>query len=115
MVDSVMLSLGLAITFAVNIVAGYWRAYAKQTRSRLEWAAAVHAPVPLVAVLRRLAGVGFNTASLPALAAFVAAYFAGQRVGGVLFNVASRRIGAPSRFLLRDLPYIFARRVPGPR
>jgi len=104
---------GLAVTFLVNVVAGYWRAYAKRTRSRVEWVLAVHAPVPLVVLLRRLAGVGFSTTSLPALAAFVAAYFLGQRIGGMIHGIAARRIGAPSRFLLRDLAYIM--RQPGAR
>jgi hypothetical protein len=103
---------GVAVTFLVNIFAGYWRAYAKRARSKLEWALAVHAPVPLVALLRRWAGVGFNAESAAALAVFVAAYFLGQRVGGMLHGVAARRIGAPGRNLLRDLPYIFST---GPR
>lgn len=107
MVDPVIFIVGLVVTFGVNIVAGYWRAYAKRTGSKLEWALAVHAPVPLVALLRRMAGVGFSAESAAALAAFVAAYFAGQRVGGLLHGIAARRIGAPSRLLLRDLPYIF--------
>ena len=98
--------LGLAVTFAVNVVAGYWRAYAKRTRSRLEWFLAVHAPVPLVAVLRRLAGAGLSGPGLWLLAAFVAAYFTGQRVGGMLHGYAARRLGAPSRLLLRDLAYM---------
>jgi len=107
------LAVGVAVTFLVNIAAGYWRAYARRAGSRLEWALAVHAPVPLVAVLRRLAGVGFDRSSLPALALFVAAYFAGQRVGGMLYEAAARRLGAPSRFILRDLVYLM--RQPGSR
>jgi len=97
---------GLAITFGVNIVAGYWRAYAKRVGSRLEWILAVHAPVPLVALLRRAAGAGLSGPGLYLLAAFIAAYFAGQRVGGMIHSVMARRLEAPGRFLLRDLAYV---------
>jgi len=99
-------SVGLTVTFAVNVVAGYWRAYAKRTRNKLEWFLAVHSPVPLVAVLRRLAGAGLSGPGLWLLAAFIAAYFTGQRVGGMLHGYAARRLGAPSRLLIRDLAYM---------
>jgi len=94
----------LAVVFAVNIVAGYWRAHARERGRRLEWFLAVHAPVPLVALLRRLVGVGFQASDAALLAGFVAAYFSGQRVGGSLYRrMRSRLPGEPSRFLLRDV------------
>ena len=101
MVQPLAYAAGVAVTFAVNIVAGYWRAHAKERRNRVEWFLAVHAPVPLVAVLRRLAGVGFS--DVAALAGFVAAYFLGQRVGGSIYARVKSMGFEPSRFLLADL------------
>ena len=34
--------IGLGVTFLVNIPFGFWRAHAKRTGNRLEWALAVH-------------------------------------------------------------------------
>lgn len=95
--------LGSAVTFAVNVVAGYWRAYAKTVGSRLEWFLAVHSPVPLVALLRRAAGVTLSGEGLAALAVFVAAYFLGQRVGGMLHGSVRSRLGEAGRLVFTDI------------
>ena len=98
-----------AVTFAVNVVAGYWRAHAKARRNRVEWFLAVHAPVPLVALLRRMLGIGFNAASLWWLLGLVAAYFTGQRVGGMAYSRIAPLVGSPSRLLVRDLVRVWGR------
>jgi hypothetical protein len=80
-----LLPLAFAIV-AVNVPFGYWRAGLRNfSRS---WFVAVHAPVPLVVVLRLLFGVVWRLASLPIL---VGAYFAGQLLGGLLRGWRERR------------------------
>jgi len=77
--------IGLIVTFLVNVPFGFWRAHAKKTGNKLEWALAVHLPVPLVVLMRHLAGLSWDREGLPYIAAFVLAYFLGQRVGGKLY------------------------------
>lgn len=65
--------------FALNLPFGYWRAGVRKfSRS---WFLAVHSPVPLVIVLRILAGIGWHLTTMPFL---FAAFFGGQFVGGRL-------------------------------
>ncbi|MFN8177904.1 MAG: hypothetical protein U0167_08250 [bacterium] len=63
----------------VNVPFGFWRAGVR--KFSVPWFVAVHAPVPLAIGLRFAAGLGFRLATLPI---FIAAYFAGQMVGGRL-------------------------------
>ncbi len=80
-----LLPLAFAIV-AVNVPFGYWRAGLRNfSRS---WFVAVHAPVPLVVVLRLLFGVVWRLASLPILAG---AYFTRQLLGGLLRGWRERR------------------------
>jgi hypothetical protein len=62
--------------FAVNVPFGYWREGVRKFSPA--WFVAVHAPVPLVILMRLLAGIEWSFAILPLL---VAAYFGGQWVG----------------------------------
>jgi hypothetical protein len=62
--------------FAVNVPCGYWREGVRKFSPA--WFVAVHAPVPLVILMRLLAGIKWSFAILPLL---VAAYFGGQWVG----------------------------------
>lgn len=71
----VMASLAAAIMM-VNVPCGYWRAGVR--KFSVPWFLAVHAPVPLVFLLRTWAGVSWSLATLPLLAG---AYFGGQLVG----------------------------------
>jgi len=73
------LGILLAATLLVNLPFGYWRAGLRKLSPA--WFLAVHAAVPLVAGLRVLTGYGFRWSTLPI---FLAAYFAGQLVGGSL-------------------------------
>ena len=68
-----------ALVLLLNLPFGAWRAGVP--RFSWSWFLAVHAAVPLVAGLRVLSGLGFQWSTLPIL---VAAYFAGQSIGGWL-------------------------------
>ncbi len=63
--------------FALNVPFGFWRAGVRKLSP--PWFLAVHAPVPLVVLLRWASGLGFHLATFPVL---VGAFFAGQLVGG---------------------------------
>jgi hypothetical protein len=63
----------------VNLPFGFWRAGVRKFSPA--WFVAVHAPVPLAISLRYLLGLGWQLSALPL---FVAAFFAGQFIGGKL-------------------------------
>ena len=65
------------IVFVVNIPFGYWRASVR--KFSLQWALAIHLPVPLVVGLRIVSGLGWAFATYPVL---IGAYFLGQFAGG---------------------------------
>ena len=66
-------------TLLLNLPFGWFR---EGTRKfSVAWFLAVHAPVPLVILIRRQAGVSLAWSTLPVL---VLAYFAGQAVGARL-------------------------------
>jgi len=88
---------GLVITFTVNIPFGFWRAHAKRIGNKAEWALAVHLPVPLVVLMRYLAGLSWNLEGAPLILVFVLAYFLGQRTGGKLYWGAHERGLNPGR------------------
>ena len=70
--------LALAVAL-MNVPFGYWRAGTKKLT--LPWFVAVHAPVPIVVVLRLAAGVPWRLSAFGVLAG---AFFTGQYAGGVL-------------------------------
>lgn len=75
----VMVAVGV---FVVNLPFGFWRAGVR--RPSAPWFVAVHAPVPLVVLMRYASGLGFQLSTFPVL---VGAFFAGQLVGGRLRGV----------------------------
>ena len=81
-----MLSAILFAVLVVNIPFGFWRAGVR--KFSVAWFAAVHLPVPLVAAMRILSGLGWQWCTLPF---FLVAYFAGQLVGGWLRRINRRR------------------------
>jgi formyltetrahydrofolate hydrolase len=97
MMNVVWFILGLIITFLVNIPFGFWRAHAKKTGNKLEWILAVHLPVPLVVLLRYMAGLSWNREGAPFILIFVLAYFLGQKAGGKLYTKAHERGLNPGR------------------
>ncbi len=74
-----MLRLGevACVVLLINLPFGFWRAGVR--RMTLPWFLAVHAPVPLVAGVRVLTGLGWHLATVPVLDG---AFVAGQWVGG---------------------------------
>ncbi len=89
---------------------GYWRAYASRYSRRLEWAAAVHLPVPLIILFRSLAGIGLSVESLPLIAVYVAAFFTGQRLGGLAYRRVVESTGVDTRCFFTGLRSVFADR-----
>jgi hypothetical protein len=73
----VTLLAALALVCAANLPFGYWRA--GLVRRSLPWLAAIHAPIPLVWLIRELLDLPWSVNTLPA---FVTAYFLGQWLGG---------------------------------
>jgi hypothetical protein len=67
------------VVFVVNLPFGFWRSGTRKLS--WPWFVAVHAPVPLVVLVRWASGLGFQLATFPVL---VGAFFAGQLVGGRL-------------------------------
>jgi hypothetical protein len=57
----------------------------------LQWALAIHLPVPLVVLLRLNSGIGFHFVTYPVL---IGAFFAGQQVGAMVQR--SRQVAAPN-------------------
>jgi len=66
-----------AATLILNLPFGFWRAGVR--KFSLRWFLAVHAPVPLIVVLRLAAGLGWRLSTFPVL---VGAFFGGQLLGG---------------------------------
>jgi len=73
------LLLVAALVLAVNVPFGYWRAGVP--KRSFPWFVAVHAPVPIVILLRWASGLGFRLETLPVM---LLAYFGGQVLGGRL-------------------------------
>ncbi len=69
------------IVFLFNVPFGYWRANVK--KFSMQWALAIHVPVPFVIGLRFLLGLGFAFITYPVL---VGAFFTGQLLGSKLHN-----------------------------
>ena len=82
------LVLALLLVWLANLPFGYWRAgLAKRS---LPWIVAIHAPIPLVWLIRDLLGLDWRLATLPL---FVGAYFLGQWLGGRLRRAPAAETG----------------------
>lgn len=71
-----MLAVVCALVFIINIPFGYWRQGVK--KFSLQWALAIHIPVPIVISLRYLFSLGFQLYTYPFM---VLAFFSGQWIG----------------------------------
>jgi hypothetical protein len=80
----------LGLVCAVNMPFGYWRA--GLARLSPAWFVAIHAPVPLVFVIREWFSLEWRLASLPL---FLAAYFLGQWLGARIRRGRAAGRGAP--------------------
>ncbi len=93
-----LLAISLWLTFMLNIPFGYWRAHAKARGDRKEWFISIHAPVPIVFLIRRLIGAGYSMIPL-----FILAFFMGQYLGGKVNAAFRSRNGWSSRCLPCDV------------
>jgi len=67
--------------FLLNLPFGYWRANVK--KYRLQWALAIHIPVPFIIAARIFSDIGFELYTYPIL---IGAFFLGQFVGRFLYT-----------------------------
>jgi len=68
------------IIFLFNLPFGYWRANVR--KFSIQWALAIHLPIPVVIFIRIYSNVGF---SIESYIFFVTAFFLGQFAGNKLF------------------------------
>jgi CDP-diglyceride synthetase len=68
------------VVFLMNVPFGYWRANVR--KFSLQWALAIHIPVPFVILLRIYGDLGFSWETYPVM---VGAFFGGQFAGKKLF------------------------------
>ncbi len=69
----------------INVPFGFWRAGLR--KFSWPWIVAIHAPIPLAVGLRVATGFGWRLSTLPV---FVAAFFVGQLLGGVIRGRSGR-------------------------
>lgn len=67
--------------FLLNLPFGYWRANVK--KYGLQWAMAIHIPVPFIIAARIFSDIGFELYTYPIL---VGAFFLGQLLGKFLYT-----------------------------
>ena len=88
-----------SIIFLFNLPFGYWRANVK--KFSLQWALAIHIPVPFVILLRFTSGIGFAFITYPIL---VGVFFIGQYVGAKIYLRRKNKMNNPlSSCLIWDL------------
>jgi hypothetical protein len=66
--------------FLLNLPFGYWRANVK--KYGLQWALAIHIPVPIVIAARIFSNIGFELYTYPII---VGSFFLGQYLGKYLY------------------------------
>ena len=99
----VLITLVLITIVLINLIFGYWRSNTR--KQSLQWALAIHIPVP-IAIGLRLALLGWSWLLLPAT---VAAFTAGQFIGGRIRCYWARQQNVPlSSLLVRDLIQVLA-------
>jgi len=69
------------VVFVLNIPFGYWRAKVK--KFSLQWALAIHIPVPVIIAIRIFSNIGFAWFTYVFM---VTAFFLGQKFGGTFFK-----------------------------
>lgn len=82
------LLLALVLVWIANLPFGYWRE--GLVRLSPAWFVAIHAPVPLVFLIREWLDLDWRLATLPL---FLAAYFSGQWLGGRMRRGMATRTG----------------------
>jgi len=75
--EYIALTIVCILVFLLNLPFGYWRQGVK--KFSLQWALAIHLPIPLVVALRFGFHLGFQLYTYPFM---VVAFFLGQFIGG---------------------------------
>ena len=86
------------LVFFFNIPFGYWRVNVK--KFSLQWALAVHIPVPFIIALRLTTSIGFAWYTYVFM---VGAFFFGQRLGGKLHPFIKKKCKQGTSCLFMDL------------
>jgi len=86
------------LVFVFNIPFGYWRENVK--KFSLQWALAVHIPVPFIIFARIYSEIGFAWYTYVFL---VGAFFSGQRLGAVILKRRKESGKQVSSNLIKDL------------
>lgn len=76
-----IVALVALIVFVFNIPFGYWRENVK--KFSLQWALAIHVPIPFIILLRIYSGMGFQFITYPIM---VGAFFLGQYLGAYIYK-----------------------------
>jgi hypothetical protein len=86
------------LVFIFNIPFGYWRTNVK--KFSLQWALAVHIPVPFIIFARIYSDIGFAWYTYVFL---VGAFFGGQKLGNYIYNKRKLQSKPVSSNLIGDL------------
>ncbi|MEN8138191.1 MAG: hypothetical protein ABFR62_07145 [Bacteroidota bacterium] len=86
------------LVFVINIPFGYWRANVR--KFSLQWALAIHIPVPFIILLRIYSDIGFAWYTYLFL---ISAFFLGQRLGAYVLKGMSLRCSNTGSCLTMDL------------
>ncbi|MCK5782553.1 MAG: hypothetical protein KAH10_08175 [Flavobacteriales bacterium] len=86
------------VVFVFNIPFGYWRA--NVDKFSLQWALAVHIPVPFIIFLRIFSDIGFAWYTYIFL---VGSFFLGHRMGAYILNRNKEHCESTSSNMLMDL------------
>ena len=86
------------LIFIFNIPFGYWRENVK--KFSLQWALAVHIPVPFIILVRIYGNVGFAWYTY---VLFVGAFFLGHKMGARLLNKRKQDNKRATSCLIMDL------------
>ena len=92
------LAIITVLVLVLNIPFGYWRANVK--KFSLQWALAVHIPVPFIIFARIYSEIGFAWYTYVFL---VGAFFGGQRLGAVILKSKIAKGESVSSCLVMDI------------
>ncbi len=85
-----ILVIDALMIFLLNLPFGYWRKNVK--KFSLQWALAIHLPVPVVILIRIYSGLGFQLYTYPIL---VGAFFLGQFIGSKIYKYGEENFKVP--------------------
>lgn len=92
-----LLVVGLTV-YLLNIPFGYWRENIK--KFSIQWALAIHTPIPFIILLRLYSGIGFQFVTYPVL---IGAFFIGQLTGSYILQIRRKNDNVITSCLVMDL------------